>query len=103
MPKAHGADMTDVSTPDEATPAPSHYTVNRAQDGAVVRAELSLEDAKSECLDLNVQARQQVGLTEPVRDQRGDMLHPARPIFGSMYHGEIARYEVWSADGLVIG
>src|SRR5690348_806240 len=106
MPKAHGADRTDVSTPDggttpdEATTAPSLYTPDRSQDGAVVRAELSLGDAKSECLDLNVQARQQVGLTEPVRDQRGEMIRAARPIFASMYHGEVARYEVRSADGL---
>lgn len=83
-------DTTTSAAPTPA-PAPSLYTVNRSQDGAVVRAELSIDEAKSECNILNAQARIPAG-------QGLD----GRQIYGSMFHGEISRYEVRSADGLVI-
>ena len=67
------------------------FSVVRAQDGAKVRAELSLEDAHSECAVLNAQARTPVGMTVD-----------GTCIYGSMFHGEISRYEIRSDDGLVI-
>lgn len=82
------ADKTPVVEPE---PTPALYTVNRVQDGAQVRAELSLEDAQEEKANLNAQARLVAGQTVD-----------GIPIYGSMYHGEICRYEVRSTDGLVI-
>lgn len=78
------------------------YKVTRAQDGAEVRAELSLAQARRECGDLNAQARQQVGLTDFFRDEQGNVVTPPQPIYGSMIQGEISKYEIRSADGLVI-
>lgn len=92
-----------ADTPTEApVDAPSLYSVNRSQDGAEVRAQLSLDDAKRECSNLNASARIQVGMTEAVRDAGGMTIKPSVPIFASMYHGQICTYEVRSADGLVI-
>lgn len=90
----------------DPTPAvpPDLYTVNRSQDGAEVRRELSLQDAQSECAILNGQSRTQVGCTAPVYDDRGGMVRAATPIYGSMFQGQISRYEVRSMrTGLVIG
>jgi hypothetical protein len=70
---------------------PQTYTVARAQDGAQVRAELTLDQAKDECAMLNAQARNAVGQTVD-----------GHPIYGSMIHGEVSRYEVRSGDGLVL-
>jgi len=70
------------------------YTVNRTQDGAEVRAGLSLDDATGECAILNAQSRMQVGLTSPVRDAEQRLMGAVRPIYGSMFNGEICRYEI---------
>lgn len=98
-----GADA-DARTGDPApTPTPpALYTVNRSQDGAQVRAELSLSNAQSECATLNAQARMQVGLTKPVYDERGGLVRAAQPIMASMFHGQASQYEVRSAAGLVV-
>jgi hypothetical protein len=83
------APSSDTSTPD---PVPTDlFSVHRSQDGAQVRAELSLTDAQSECNILNAQARMNVGQTVD-----------GIALYGSMYHGEISRYEVRSASGLVV-
>jgi len=79
---------TDASAPAQA---PERYSVNRVQDGAEVRSQLSLDDATAEAAILNAQARQCVGQTVD-----------GTAIYGSMYHGEICRYEVRSTSGLVI-
>ncbi len=86
------------------TPAktPEYYTVNRVQDGAEIRSQLPLDAAQRECADLNAQARQQIGMTQAVCDHAGVTIRPAVPVFASMFHGEVCRYEVRSASGLVI-
>ena len=105
--------MSDPDTPtappkavsDHSAPAPDMsgtYTVNRSQDGAQVRAQLTLGEAQSECAILNAQARQQRGVTAPVLDNRGQMVRAAEAIYGSMFHGAVARYEIRSASGLVV-
>lgn len=86
----------DTSTgrpaPAGAPPAPDPtYTVNRVQDGAQVRAELSLEDAQGECAILNAQARMPAGQTVD-----------GLPIYAGMFLGEISQYEVRSTSGLVV-
>lgn len=97
------ATPTSTKTNPADTPAPpALYTVNRSQDGAQVRTQLSLTDAQSECTMLNAQARMQVGLTAATYDARGGMVRAAQPIYGSMFHGQMTRYEVRSADGLVV-
>lgn len=74
-----------------ATDPPALYTVHRSQDGAEVRAQLELDQATEECAILNAQARMPVGQTVG-----------GTALYASMYHGEVARYEVRSADGLVL-
>ncbi len=76
--------------PDSETPSET-YTVCRSQDGSLVRCELSFEDATSECAILNAQARQPAGQTVD-----------GIAIYASMYLGEVSRYEVRSASGLVL-
>lgn len=95
------ATSTGASTTD-TPPRPALYTVNRSQDGAQVRAQLSLTDAQAECTMLNAQARMQVGLTAATYDARGGMVRAAQPIYGSMFHGQMTQYEVRSVDGLVV-
>lgn len=87
------ADVAPAPVSDQSAenPASTLYTVCRAQDGALVRSELPLDIATSECAILNAQARIAVGQT---RD--------GRAIYGSMFHGEISQYEVRSASGLVL-
>jgi hypothetical protein len=85
-----------------ARTAASEYVVVRAQDGAQVRAELTLKQAREECAMLNAQARLQVGTTAPVYDERGGMVQGPAPIFGSMTFGQVSMYEVRSTAGLVI-
>ena len=102
LPDAGTGTTADAPTVPPTPPAPVLYTVNRVADGAEVRAQLSLADAQSECATLNVQARQQVGITAPVYDARGGTVHPAQPIYGSMFQGQLAQYEVRSAAGVVV-
>lgn len=94
------ADSTEAAA--AATVVPAVYSVHRSQDGAQVRAELSLDDAQAECAMLNAQARVQVGTTPAIYDRRGGMVRGTQPIYGSMFHGQVSCYEIRSADGLVI-
>lgn len=83
------APSSDTPTPD---PGPMDmFSVHRCQDGAQVRAELSLEDAQSEANILNAQARTCVGQTVD-----------GIPIYGSMVLGQVSRYEVRTSSGLVV-
>lgn len=71
-------------------PARELCTVNRVQDGAEVRRKLKLQAAKDEAAMLNAQARVLTGQTVD-----------GLPIYASMVHGEVCRYEVRSMSGLV--
>jgi hypothetical protein len=72
-------------------PARELYTVNRVQDGAEVRRELKLSEATDEAAMLNAQARVLTGQTVD-----------GVPIYASMIHGEVCRYEARSMSGLVL-
>jgi hypothetical protein len=73
------------------TPVESEmYTVHRVQDGMQDRAEMTIGQARAECAMLNAQARIVVGQTSD-----------GAPIYRSKVHGEISRYEIRSASGLV--
>lgn len=82
--------------------APQTYTVCRAQDGAQVRAELTLKCAREECANLNAQSRIQTGTMAAVYDAQGTLVQAPAAIYASMIHGEISRYEIRSTSGLVI-
>lgn len=96
------ADEPKTPAANKPAESPEKCTVNRVQDGAEVRAELTVDQARSECAMLNAQARIQVGTTAPVYDERGSLERGPLPIYGSMYYGEISRYEVRSTSGLVL-
>jgi hypothetical protein len=75
----------------KAGSTPECYTVNRVQDEAEVRRALKLNEATDEAASLNAQARVLTGQT----------VH-GFPIYASMLHGEVCRYEVRSMSGLVV-
>lgn len=78
------------------------YHVHKAQDGSQIVTGVPLAVARSEAARLNAEARVQVGTMAAVYDRDGAMVQAPAPIFAGMVHGEISRYEVRSAEGLVI-
>lgn len=72
------------------TPAQS-YNVHKVQDGSQIVTGVSLALARSEAARLCAEARVRVGSTID-----------GVPIYAGMAHGEISRYEVRTATGLVV-